>query len=84
MLTQHRAGMEMNISLKIERLRFDLQYRFEPYPDGKYGFSYSGHEGIVRHSLNVMLYETRAECVAGMAQSIGEQVMVALQPEEEE
>ena len=74
---------KMDISLKIGDLGVDLRYHFELYPNGKYGFSYSGYEGDRRCETRVMVYTTRSECASDMAQNIKNQVLIALgQPEE--
>lgn len=73
-----------DINLKSGDLEIDLRYHFELYPDGKYGFSYSGYDGNRRCETRVMAYDTKAECVSDMAQNIKNQVLDALgQPEED-
>ena len=54
------------ITLKIEESEVELEYRFELYPDGKYGFSYSGHDGSRRCEWRVYTYATPSECLSDM------------------
>lgn len=64
---------QMDILLKT--LETDLLYHLELYPDGKYGFSYSGYDGSGRRDTRVMVYDTKAECVDDMAQNIKNHVL---------
>ena len=72
-----------DISLKIGDLGVDLRYHFELYPNGKYGFSYSGYNGNRSYETKIIVYTTRSECASDMTQNIKNQVLIALgQPEE--
>ena len=72
------------INLKIEGSQANLLYDFELYPNGKYGFSYSGYHGDRRCETRVFAYATKAECVSDMAQNIKNQVLVSLGQLEED
>ena len=76
--------MRSKIILKIEVSETNLLYDFELYPNGVYGFSFSGHNGGRRCETRVFTYATKAECVSDMAQNIKNQVLDALdQPKED-
>ena len=72
------------IILKIEVSETNLLYDFELYPNGEYGFSYSGYDGNRKCDTRVHVYTTEAECVSDMAHNIKNQILDALgQPEED-
>lgn len=72
-----------NIYLKSKDLKIDLDYHFELFPNGKYGFSFRGHDGNGKRSLMLSVYDKKSECVSDMAWYIKNQVLAALgQPEE--
>ena len=79
-----KAEGRADIKLTIGDLGIDLEYHFELYPSGEYGFAYRGDNVDGWRESRVMLYSTKAECVSDMAQNIKNQVLVALgQPEED-
>ena len=72
------------IKLTMGDLGIDLEYYFELFPSGEYGFGLRTDDVDGRRETKVMLYDTKAECAADMAQNIKNQVLVAFdQPEED-
>ena len=78
MTTTNKALERAKIKLTMGDLGIDLEYYFELFPSGEYGFAYRRDNADVRRETKVMLYSTKAECVSDMAQNIMNQVLAAL------